>query len=100
MTLDRPPPALPFAPLRDAIGLVRLLYVAEKDEGRQRAIAAAGEHLSTAIRLAQLEGSECLGYKAALGNAAKGFAGLLAMVEWVPEVRALIEAAQGGVGGK
>jgi hypothetical protein len=98
MNLDRPAPALPLPAVRDAIGLVRLLYLAEADEARQRDIAAAGESLSTALRMAQLEDPECLGYKAAPGNAAKGFAALLAM-RWTPEVDALIRAAQRRVGG-
>jgi hypothetical protein len=46
--------------------------------------------------LAQLEDQECLGYRAAPANAAKGFAALLAMT-WAPEVEALIRAAEGRV---
>jgi hypothetical protein len=97
MSIERPQPALPLPAVRDAIGLVRLLYVAEANEGRQRQIAGAGESLSTALRMAQLEDPDCLGYKAAPGNAAKGFAALLAMT-WPPDVEALIRAAQGRVG--
>jgi hypothetical protein len=97
--LARPAPALPLNALRDAIGLVRLLYVAETDGARQRQIAGAGESLSTALRLSQLEDPDCLGYKAAPGNAGKGFAELLAMT-WAPEVEALIRAAQGRVVGR
>jgi hypothetical protein len=98
MSIERPRHALPLPAVRDALGLVRLLYIAEKDDARQRAIAAAGESLSTALRLAQLEDPECLGYKAAPGNAVKGFAALLGM-GWVPEVLALLHAAQGRVVG-
>jgi hypothetical protein len=96
MSIERPEPALPLPAVRDALGLVRLLYVAEKDDARQREIASAGESLSVALRMAQLEDADCLGYKAAPRNAAKAFAALLALV-WAPELEAVIRAASGRV---
>jgi hypothetical protein len=86
----------PSAPaLRDALGLVRLLYAATRDEERRDSLVKAGESLAHALAMSD-KPPETLGFKSVAFNAESAF-GLLGKMSLSPEVAALVEVAQARV---
>ena len=83
------------AAVRDALGLARLLYEAEREAGadgvRLAELEAAGRLLAEGAKLAQLD-ADTLGHRAALGRVQDGM-GRLAAVGWPASLEALLKAA-------
>lgn len=78
--------------LRDALGLLRLLYAAEADAVRRATIAEAGRRFTIALDQTRFElGS--LAHRAAPGNAGHGF-DALDKLELSTELRALLDVAR------
>lgn len=91
------PPALPpfpAGPVRDALGLVRLLWLVERDGvdlDRTTTLTEAGKLLRMALEMSRLR-QESLGYKASLPRAIDGV-NLLASLEWPADVAEVVRAA-------
>jgi hypothetical protein len=96
LSTDPTHPAHPAAcALRDALGLVRVLYTATTEEPRRAAITQAGQHLSTALELAP-KPPGTLGFRAVPLNAEQAFAAL-SKLSWPGDLARLIDAARARV---
>jgi hypothetical protein len=84
--------------LRDALGVVRVLYAMTRDGARRRALEGAGKHLGNAVDMTKKHPGS-LGYQTVPIEAAWAFEALL-KVTWSPEIMQLIEAARDCVEGK
>ncbi len=91
-----PPPLPPFpaGPVRDALGLVRLLWLVERDGedlDRTKTLTEAGKLLSAALKMSLLR-PESLGYKASVPRALDGVA-LLPSLQWPADVAEVVRKA-------
>ena len=86
--------------LRDALGLARILYAAERAAGatedRLRTVGEGGRLLALALEQTTRFQRGTLGHRAAPNNAGYGF-DTLARVTWTPEVAALLTEARARV---
>jgi hypothetical protein len=78
--------------LRDALGVVRVLYAFTKDAARKGALEEAGRHLSNAVEMTKRQPGT-LGYQSVRTQATWAF-GALGKVTWSPEITGLIEVAR------
>jgi len=91
-----PPPlrSFPAGPVRDALGLVRLLWLVERDGedlDRTKTLTEAGKLLSAALEMSLLR-PESLGYKASLPRALDGV-DLLVSLQWPADVAEVVRKA-------
>jgi hypothetical protein len=98
-----PEPAATTAPepIRDALGLVRVLFLAARDEGHHGRIVAtteAGKALRQALAFSRLEPST-LGARSIPSHVARAFAAL-ERAPWPPEVLLLVRIAKARAGSR
>ena len=98
--MPRPVRPFPAGPVRDALGLVRALWLVERDGvdlDRIKALTEAGELLGVALRLSR-SSVDSLGHRAAVPRAMDAIDRLMA-IPWSADVAEVVRAACGRVSG-
>ena len=99
--MSRPARPFPAGPVRDALGLVRLLWAVERDGvdlDRMKTLTEAGELLVLALQLSR-SSVDSLGHRAAGPRALDGIA-RLASIQWSSDVTEVVRVACGRVTGE
>lgn len=87
-------PPFPAGPVRDALGLVRLLWLVERDGvdvDRMKTLTEAGRLLRLGLKMSLMR-HESLGYRASLPRAIDGV-NLLASLEWPADLAEVVRTA-------